>query len=55
MRMSKASWVILAMLLITALSHAQTVVDGFGARTFRTESGASLPYRLFVPGYRGSF
>jgi len=37
------------MWLIAAQSHAQAVVDGFAARTFQSKSGASLPYRLFVP------
>jgi peptidoglycan/LPS O-acetylase OafA/YrhL/poly(3-hydroxybutyrate) depolymerase len=40
--------VALAMLLARP-AHAQDVVDGFNARTLKTQGGTSLPYRLFVP------
>jgi predicted peptidase len=44
--------IILALLLVTAPIHAQIAVDGFAARTF-TSKNATMPYRLFVPGFPG--
>ena len=39
---------VLALAMASAVS-AQSVVDGFVARSFKTATGVTMPYRLFIP------
>ncbi|MGH9702322.1 MAG: prolyl oligopeptidase family serine peptidase [Candidatus Acidiferrales bacterium] len=44
-----ACWLLLFGVLAAPVFAQEPTVDGFAARTYRSASGAQLPYRLFVP------